>query len=371
MIEQSYAINRRNFIDAATRAGARVEHIPYKRSVLSDVELVTDIALLGPDDATQVVIVASGLHGVELPAGSLLQQIWLSELQKSLPQIQNTKFVFVHALNPHGAAFGMRTDWDINGQGNIDPARNFIDFSKATNTANFDIAAALHGADLSCVSAIKMWAKLLYSAFVEQGQKAFKQGFVRGQYTDPDIPYFGGRASSLSRLTWDEVISKYVRGQGNKSHVQKIWHLDCHTGDGPFGLLQLYINDLQGNHVYTDACRLMDADRIQMTQQYFANIAGDIVDYWPQCNIGAAEVTPMTLEFGTSSAKIEGIDVLNAILTRTILQNKYGDNHPKASTIIQRMRDAFSPRSSEWEKAVRLQSEMIWDRFRQILTVGE
>lgn len=363
MIEQSYAINRRNFIEAATRAGARIEHIPYKRSVLSEVELVTDIALLGPDDAAQVVIVASGLHGVELPAGSLLQQIWLSELQKSLPQIQNTKFVFVHALNPHGAAFGMRTDWDINGQGNIDPARNFIDFSKATNTANFDIAAALHDADLSCVSTIKMWAKLLYSAFVKQGTKAFKEGFVRGQYTDPEIPYFGGNAPCLARITWEKIVKDYVRGE----HVERIWHFDCHTGDGPFGWLQLYINNQQGDHVLKNAYDLIHEDYVQVTDSYFAKIAGDIVDYWPQCDVGGAKVTPMTLEFGTSKAAIEGIDVLNAILTRTILQNKYGDNHPKAAIIIQRMRDAFAPRSSEWEKAVRLQSEMIWNNFRQMV----
>ncbi len=359
MIEQSYAINRRNFINAAIQAGARLEHIPYKRAVLSDVELVTDIAVLGPDDAVQVVIVASGLHGVELPAGSLLQQIWLGDIQKALPQIPDTKFVFVHALNPYGAEFAMRTDWDINGQGNIDPARNFINFSKATNTANFDIADALRGADLSSFSTARMWARLLYSAFVEQGQKAFKQGFVRGQYTDPDIPYFGGNAPSLVRITWEDVIARYVRGD----HVQKIWHLDCHTGDGPFGVLQLYINDLQGMHVYQNARRLINADRIQLTEQYFANIAGDIVDYWPHCKIGEAEVTPITLEFGTSSAKIEGIDVLNAILTRTILQNRYGDHHRMAATIIQQMRDAFAPRHKDWDKAVEQQAKNLLCKF--------
>lgn len=359
MIEQSYALNRQNFIKAATKAGARLDYISYKRHVLNDVELATDVAVLGSDSATQVVVIASGLHGVELPAGSLLQQLWLADIQKHLPQLPDIKFVFVHALNPHGAAFGMRTDWDINGQGNVDPARNFIDFSKAKNTANFDIVAALRDADLSCVSAIKMWVKLLYSAFVTQGQSAFKQGFVRGQYSDADIPYFGGTAPSLSRLVWEEVVAKYVVGD----HVEKIWHLDCHTGDGPFGLLQLYINDLEGMHVCNDACKLIGEEYVQMTPQYFANISGDIVDYWSVLNVGNAKVTPMTLEFGTSSAKIEGIDVLNAILTRTILQNKFNDNHPKAAKIIQRMRDAFAPRDEAWHKAVELQSKAIWQKF--------
>jgi Protein of unknown function (DUF2817) len=319
---------------------------------------------LGPDDASQVVIIVSGVHGVELPAGSLLQQLWLPEVQKILLQVADTRFVFVHALNPYGAAHGMRTDWDAAGQGNIDPARNFVDFKTVSNTANEGIEAALVGANLSCGASIRMWAKLLYSCFVVQGKTEFKRGFVRGQFTNPEIPYYGGTAPSLTRLTWDKIVADYVRGP----QVKKIWHFDCHTGDGPYGLLQLYINDRAGDHVHKDACQLMDAEHVQLTKQYFANVAGDIVDYWPQCGVGGAVVTPMTLEFGTSNAIIAGIDTLHAILTRTILQNTYNDVHPCADKVIQGMRDAFAPRTPEWEKAVKLQSQQVWKRFSEVLS---
>jgi len=363
MIEQSYIRNRQNFCEAARLAGAKLDQISYKRKIVTDIELITDIALLGPEDASQVVIIASGLHGVELPAGSLLQQIWLSQMK----QIPDTRFVFVHALNPHGAHFGMRTDWCINGQGNIDPARNFVDFKIATNTVNADIAMAVSEADLSIFGAIRMWAKLLYSAFIIQGKTEFKKGFVRGQYSDPNIPYYGGASPSLSRLTWDEIIGNYVFAK----NVKKIWHLDCHTGDGPFGLLQLYINNHEGDHVYKDACQLAPTERIQMTEKYFANVCGDIVDYWSQLRTknGYEDVlvTPITLEFGTSSAKIEGIDVLNAILTRSILHRKFDDNHPNAPKIIQRMHDAFAPRHPQWRKRVETQAQEIWDRLIRII----
>lgn len=364
MIEQSYARNRQNFLDAAKKAGAKLAHIPYTRSVETDVELVTDVALLGSEDAENVVIVASGLHGVELPAGSLLQQLWLKKLQTELSSFPNTRFVFVHALNPHGAHFGMRTDWDIAGQGNIDPARNFIDFKEAINTANFDISRIMKDADLSCFSWLRMWCRLLYSAFVEQGKKAFKEGFVRGQYTDPEIPYFGGAAPTISRVTWEHIVTEYAA----LPHVKKIWHLDCHTGDGPFGVLQLYINDREGGHVFTDASHLMVPERIQMTGKYFANISGDIVDYWANLNPHGAEVTPMTLEFGTSSSPVEGMDVLNAILTRTILQQKYADQHRKGGKIIQKMRDAFAPRTVVWREKVSEQAEEFWNKLSLVLS---
>ena len=367
MIEQSYSVNRQNFIKAAEDAGARIVALPYKGKVADGAILATDVALLGPDDASQVVIVASGLHGVELPAGSLLQQLWLQELKQSLASFKDTRFVFVHALNPHGAAFGLRTDWDANGQGNIDPARNFVNFRNpeaVTNRANDDISKILKRADLSRFASILMWKRLLYSAFVKQGKSNFKRGFVRGQYSNPDIPYYGGASPSLSRLTWDEVIKRFVRGP----YVKKIWHLDCHTGDGPFGLLQLYINDREGEHVYKNAQRLIAIEHVQNTPTYFANIAGDIVDYWDQCDVRGIEVTPITLEFGTSTAAIEGIDTLHAILTRTILLQKYKDQHAQAGKIIQRMHDAFAPRESTWEKAIRLQSQALWQNLKDILS---
>lgn len=362
MIEQSYLANRQNFLAVAQRAGARLVEIPHRM----DLSLKTDIAVLGADTATQVVVVVSGVHGVELPAGSLLQQLWIPEVQKILPQVPDTKFVFVHALNPYGAERGMRTDWDIHGQGNIDPARNFVDFKDAKNTentANAGIEAALENADLSIFSSFSMWVKLLYSAFVVQGKTSFKKGFVRGQYTNSDIPYFGGKAPSLTRITWDKIIADLVL----RPQVRKIWHFDCHTGDGPFGLLQLYINDREGTHVYQDACCLVDAERVQQTEKYFAHIAGDIIDYWSQCDVAGISITPMTLEFGTSRAVIEGIDVLHAILMRTILQNKFNDCSPKAGKIIQQMHDAFAPQSPEWKKAVENQSEDMWRRFADIL----
>jgi len=360
MIEQDYTVNRQHFIESAKLAGAKLFEIPYKRNIPNASSLGTDVAVLGEENASQVVVIVSGVHGVELPAGSYLQQIWLKELEKSFSDIKDTKFVFVHALNPHGAAFGMRTDWDMNGQGNIDPARNFVDFKNASNIANVGIENALKDADLSFSSSVKMWSKILYSAFIVQGKKDFKRGFVRGQYTNPDIPYFGGTSPSLTRLTWDKIIEDYVR----TPFVKKIWHFDCHTGDGPFGLLQLYINDKQGAHVLRDASELIPKEQIQMTNSYFADIAGDIVDYWPQFNLGDIQVTPITLEFGTSQAIIEGIDVLNAILTRTILQNRYDDQHQKSEIIIQRMRDAFAPQETEWEKMIETQSYNIWKKLK-------
>lgn len=364
MIDQSYLNNREKFIAAAHEAGAALTCIPCPL----DASLSTDIAVIGADAAAQVIVVSSGLHGVELPAGSAVQQIWVREAKKVADARKDIRFVFVHALNPYGAVHALRTDSDAAGQNNIDPARNFVDFAAATTSADPDIAAAFAAADLSSPSLALMWGRLLYAAFVRQGQSAFKRHFVQGQFTDPLLPYYGGTQPCFARLHWDKIVRDFV----NTPQVHTIWHMDIHTGDGPFGQLQLYVNGAQQSSAYMAAQRLIAPERVQLTGGYFADIKGDILDYWSCCGLSeGVAVHPMTLEYGTTQARIEGIDILGAILNRTLLQQKYGDRHPQAATIIQAMREAFAPQNPGWGEAVTSQAAGVWGKLGLILGVTD
>ncbi|MCB9991616.1 MAG: DUF2817 domain-containing protein [Rhodospirillales bacterium] len=87
--------------------------------------LTTDISWHGPQNARGVLILSSGLHGIEGYAGSAIQTAILStSIPKDLPK--DIALVTVHALNPYGFAYGRRVNED-----NIDLNRNFIDWSKA------------------------------------------------------------------------------------------------------------------------------------------------------------------------------------------------------------------------------------------------
>nr|HPQ51318.1 hypothetical protein [Alphaproteobacteria bacterium] len=70
-----------------------------------------------------------------------------------------------------------------------------------------------------------------------------------------------------------------------------------------------------------------------------------------------------TLEFGTTQAHIPGIDILGAILNRTLLSEKYNDDHASKDIIIQRMRTAFCPTQQGWAQAVITQSQDVWNKI--------
>jgi hypothetical protein len=364
-IVQSYAANRDRFCTEAMLSGARLYSIPYEGDLGAG--LTTDVAVMGNDDAQNVVVVSSGLHGVELPAGSLVQFLGFGKIRNR--DLKDTKFIFVHALNPYGAQHALRTDRGPDGGRNIDPARNFMDFAApdfVPAPADPAIENAMKKASLSGHSLAMMWARLLHTTFVRLGQTEFKRRFVCGQYTNPLVPYYGGRAACYTRLTWEKIVREEII----KPAVRKIYHLDCHTGDGPFGALQLYLCSKAGEKTAELACKLINPDRVQSVDEYFANITGDIGDYWGAFGLPPdVEIYPLTLEFGTTQAHIPGVDILGAILNRTLLAEKYDDDHPEKEVIIQNMKTAFCPVQEDWEKSVISQSKDVWDRLLLSMTL--
>lgn len=356
-IAQDYKTNQIAFTECALKHGGSLYHIPHP----ADQTLTTDIAILGNPSAKSAVIITSGLHGVELPAGSAVQQLLLEKLTEH--HLANTCYIFVHALNPYGAFHALRTDLGEGGERNIDPARNFIDFATFSTqhfVANADIAKAFETANLSNPSLTMMWARLLYTAFVRQGQTEFKRQFVRGQYSNPMLPYYGGHAASYTRRTWEKIVQDEIVGHG----FETITHFDIHTGDGPFGGLQLYLCNDAGDRTKQLAEKLIAADKVKTTDDYFAEVIGDVGDYWKAFDLpDTTKIYPITMEFGTTQAHIPGIDILGAILNRTLLAEKYNDDHPQKNDIIRKMRTAFTPTQDEWATAVLTQSAEVWDKF--------
>jgi predicted deacylase len=115
----SYIEARERFLTAAAAADARITTYPLTgvRGEIGE-SLATDVACLGSEAAERVAIVVSGTHGAEGFCGSAIQTRWLSCTHGDL---DNTKLVIVHAINPW--AFSHRTRSDEN---NININRNFI-----------------------------------------------------------------------------------------------------------------------------------------------------------------------------------------------------------------------------------------------------
>ena len=65
LLDQTYAIARRRFLNAAWATEAEVASFPHPVCGREGEELAIDVAVLGAPNATDVLLIVLGTHGVE------------------------------------------------------------------------------------------------------------------------------------------------------------------------------------------------------------------------------------------------------------------------------------------------------------------
>src|SRR5688572_14760840 len=82
-------------------AGERIDSLPISVRGPGGEPLTIDIAWMGATEARRILLVTSGLHGIEGFAGSAMQCALLSDPPAMAP---DCALLLVHALNPWGFA---------------------------------------------------------------------------------------------------------------------------------------------------------------------------------------------------------------------------------------------------------------------------
>ena len=359
-MSDSYLTNRLGFLHTARMFKAEVKSYELVGRIGLDSEiLATDVATLGSRQASNVVVVSTGIHGVELPFGSKTQRQWMRAAAEVCAAHKDIRFVFAHALNPYGASYGLRSD-----QNNVDLNRNFVDFSQPQPaSANYRaLADAFAPPRLGAGTMTKAWSQMLKFGLVTHSIGEFKQALAGGQYEFPDGLYYGGKEPSWTQGRWKELVRNHVTHDGLKN----LWHIDIHTGDGPRGKLQLMVNTTENSPLHERVRRLGAPENIRITNTSFAKLSGDITDFWPALGLKKdVVVTPVTIEVGTSKAPsvIEEVDVLHTMIARNIAKQRYDDRHPSTPSIVAAMRDTFNPPEAGWQNGASRQARGFWKKL--------
>ncbi len=183
-----------------------------------------DVATTGPSDASRLLVLFSGTHGVEGYCGSGIQAALVGEscFDDTPTDLQ---VALVHAVNPYGFAHNRRVNED-----NIDLNRNFIEFGGEVPSDNGygDIHAYLvpdqwegeprTQADMG----LAQYAK-------DNGAAALQHAASGGQYTHSDGVFYGGTAPSWSTETVLTVVGDLA------ASAKEAFFIDFHTGLGPYG----------------------------------------------------------------------------------------------------------------------------------------
>jgi hypothetical protein len=223
----SYSEAREKFQEAVAAAGGGAESFKHPGSGPGGEELAADVAWFGHSDASRVLVLISGTHGVEGYCGSGAQIDWLRREEfKLLPA--DTGVLMIHAINPYGFAWTRRVNED-----NVDVNRNWVDFSAPLppNPGYVELAEILCPSEWT-TEAQEATARDMAAWQASRGPRGaaeFRQAVTGGQYTHPLGLFFGGSGPSWSRRTQTAIFQKYL------ARAKRVGVIDYHTGLGPCG----------------------------------------------------------------------------------------------------------------------------------------
>lgn len=332
----SFAEARHRFVEGATRSGWHLDS--HRRNDQSRTEdLWTDVARFGPHDAEGVLLISSGLHGVEGYLGSAIQLALLEAIPPIIEAAPNVGIVLVHAVNPYGFHHDRRFD-----EANVDLNRNFLPVDEA-----YSGCPALYRRLDPFLNPrrVRKWEvpfRLQAAAVVlRYGLAPLQQAIASGQYEFPQGLFFGGSASATTHHFWKEHWPSWC------GSARRVVHFDIHTGlGGRRDVRFLWDYDLDEAETEWLAETFPTAFEPPTERSSGAYHARGSINRWCRLSASSQQVLSLCLEFGT----YDPITVLAA------LRRENAAHHflPADSVGYQRakaqLREAFCPSDGAWRE---------------------
>lgn len=343
-----YFAARDKFKAACRLHGTPVHSHAHPELDAAGVALSTEVAWFGPRDAARLLVLVSGVHGVEALPGSACQTALVASGRlNELPA--DTAVLMVHVINCWGAVHLRR-----NTDGNVDLCRNFLDFTRPLPTR--PEYEAIHAA-VNCPERTgpqRDAARAEIAAFIQRnGMDAYIQALMGGQYQHADGFSFGGTQPVWAHRTLAAILA------GHAQHARRVCVVEVHTGLGPWAY-----GTAVTMHTGADCARAKawfgpwivapnERDKGALADSY--RVHGHTTEGYLRALPGA-EVTAIVLEFGTYPPQ----ESLPVMLEDHWLAVHGDASSPQGQEIRQRMLRLHYPLDPDWRQAV-------WDRANQVV----
>ena len=331
---QNYAEARDKFVSAARKAGAAMSHHVLNQTGPDGGSLSTDVAFVGPADASSVLVTISATHGVEGFFGSATQVEWLTRNEAS--ELKGAAALHIHAINPYGFAWLRRTNED-----NIDINRNWIDFSAPlpVNALYDELAADLCPTDWSPQTQAQTWARI-QGWIARHDFATFQKAVSGGQWKYPNGLFYGGTRISWSRQTLTDILATHLR------KAERVCVLDFHTGLGPYGYAEPIIGRSRQDREFPRVSAWVGGGGKSLfgDGSVSAEIKGDSLTAIPGL-LAHAKVDTVAMECGIRSV----LEVANALRADTWLHSHGDPRSPEAEPIKALIRAAFHSDEPVWQ----------------------
>lgn len=313
--------------------------------------LSIDIVWLGSRAARRVVLVTSGIHGVEGFAGSALQCALLARAPR-IPA--DAALVLVHALNPWGFAHLRRVN-----ERNVDLNRNFLleDRLFTGAAAGYQMLDAF--LNPSSPPANDGFYLRALATLIRHGMAPLRAAIASGQYQYPRGLFYGGLGLEPGARLYLDWLRARVSG------AQRLVAIDIHTGLGRFGAMTVFADRATAPERARRIGRLLGEPVVgaEAAARGGGYLTRGSLDMCMREALPVASADCLTVEFGT----YPGIAMLHALREENRWHH-FGEGtltHPAK----QRLRAAFCPDSERWRAAVLERGTRLLERAIDLLVL--
>lgn len=346
----SYDNARNNFISACSNLQKKYPKsklLKVKVPSKVDSNLFVDVFYIPSlKKENKLLVLSSGVHGIEGHVGSAVQQMFLDKFICDT-LLNKMGVLFIHAVNPYGFKYNRRfteNNVDINRNSSLSDTLyniindgypkvyDFINPKKKVNTRSFSNI---------------MFTPRAIIKILKASMPVLRQAILQGQYQYPEGLYYGGNKLEPQTESLTPIIQSICKP------YKTVFEIDLHTGYGERGRLHFFPNPV-------DKKTKKDIENVFLGYQIdwgdsdgFYTITGDFVGLIGQINKNKTYI-PMTFEYGTlnsqtTSGSLESIH-------RMILENQgnhYGYKKEKDKLKVKEdILEMFYPSSKEWKTKI-------------------
>lgn len=265
--------------------------IPVKSKTENN--LTIDFCYLPAKDTTlKLLVLNSGIHGIEGFVGSAVQQMIMEEMLQP-EMVTEMGILIVHGMN----AWGFKNKRRVS-ENNIDLNRNYSLSTDLFSTKNdgfialYDMLTPKGELNMGSVNN-QFFMLTAINQIVKKGMPALLQAFAQGQYQFPESIYFGGTEFEQQV----QIMTSVLQEKG--ANYSTVFTVDFHTGFGERGVLHLFPNPVTDPLVKQSMETIFEGFPINWgNSDNFYTVTGQFCEYVADALPGKLSI-PMVMEFGT------------------------------------------------------------------------
>ena len=300
----------------------------------------------GRTSMDKLLILNSGLHGIEGYTGSAIQNMFMNEMMADLPE--NMGVLMIHGIN----AFGFKYRRKVT-ENNIDLNRNCVRGQTGFDIENDgygkleDMLMPTGNVDPGSLSNKFFYLNAIYK-IVKESMGVLRQAALQGQYEYDKGIYYGGRDYEPQIKSLEPLL------QGIISEYKMVLNIDLHTAYGERGKLHLFVDKPDDPNALNAIETIYKGQQIDWGNTAdFYTINGEYI-VWVNSLVPDVTCVPMLFEFGTLNSQ-ETFGALKSIHTM-IMENQgvhYGyANEEKEEIVKDQFSRMYYPTSPLWRTKV-------------------